>query len=77
MIFVDKENRALHDFICDTRVIYSCNLRVVKKVRVEKVYTRNEEASVSDVKQDAGYSFLPEDEPKEEVKEETAETTNE
>lgn len=71
MIFVDKENRALHDFICDTRVIYSCNLRVVKKVRVEKVYTRNEEASVSDVKQDAGYSFLPEDEPKEEV------TTNE
>lgn len=77
MIFVDKENRALHDFICDTRVIYSCNLRVVKKVRVEKVYTRNEEASVSGVKQDAGYSFLPEDEPKEEVKEETAETTNE
>ena len=63
MIFIDKQNRALHDFICDTSVIYSCNLRVVKKVRVEKVYTRNAEASVSDVKQDKGYSFMAEDEP--------------
>lgn len=70
MIFVDKENRGLHDFICDTRVIYSCNLRVVKKVRVERVYPKaNEVAPVPEVKQDAYDSFPMNGEVKEEITE--------
>ena len=67
MIFVDKESRALHDFICDTRVIYSCNIRVIKKVRVEKVYQKsNTEPSMMP---NAGYSFLSEENEQKEANE--------
>ncbi len=33
MIFIDKENRAFHDYLCDSSVIYTCTMRVVKKVQ--------------------------------------------
>ncbi len=31
MIFIDKNNRAFHDYLCDSSVIYTCKMRVVKK----------------------------------------------
>lgn len=31
MIFIDKNNRAFHDYLCDSSVIYTCKFKVVKK----------------------------------------------
>lgn len=31
MIFIDKNNRAFHDYLCDSFVIYSCNIRIIEK----------------------------------------------
>lgn len=31
MIFIDKNNRAFHDYLCDSSVIYTCKMKVVKK----------------------------------------------
>ncbi len=35
MIFIDKNNRAFHDYLCDSSVIYTCKLKVVEKKVVE------------------------------------------
>ncbi len=32
MIFIDKNNRAFHDYLCDSSVVYTCKFKVVKKV---------------------------------------------
>ncbi len=32
MIFIDKNNRAFHDYLCDSAVVYTCKFRVIKKV---------------------------------------------
>ena len=32
MIFIDKNNRAFHDYLCDSSVVYTCRFKVVKKV---------------------------------------------
>lgn len=37
MIFIDKNHRAFHDYLCDSSVIYTCKLKVVKKEVVERV----------------------------------------
>ena len=37
MIFIDKNNRAFHDYLCDSTVIYTCKLKVVKKEVIERV----------------------------------------
>lgn len=38
MIFIDKNNRAFHDYLCDSSVIYTCKIRVIKKeVEAERV----------------------------------------
>ncbi len=37
MIFIDKNNRAFHDYLCDSSVIYTCRLKVVKKEVIERV----------------------------------------
>lgn len=31
MIFIDKDNRAFHDYLCDSQVIYTCKVRIVEK----------------------------------------------
>ena len=31
MIFIDKDNRGFHDYLCDSSVIYTCHFRVEKK----------------------------------------------
>ena len=31
MIFIDKDNRAFHDYLCDSSVIYTCKFRVQNK----------------------------------------------
>ncbi len=41
MIFVDKNRRGFHDYLCDSYVIYTCKMREVKKVIVERVYQDN------------------------------------
>lgn len=30
MIFVDKDNRAFHDYLCDSSVVYTCKFKVIK-----------------------------------------------
>lgn len=35
MIFIDKNNRAFHDYLCDSSVIYTCKLKVVEKKVIE------------------------------------------
>lgn len=37
MIFIDKNNRAFHDYLCDSSVIYTCKIKVVKKEVIERV----------------------------------------
>lgn len=32
MIMIDKNNRAFHDYLCDSSVVYTCRFKVVKKV---------------------------------------------
>lgn len=32
MIMIDKNNRAFHDYLCDSSVVYTCRFNVVKKV---------------------------------------------
>lgn len=37
MIFIDKDHRAFHDYLCDSLVIYTCKVHVIEKK--VKVYT--------------------------------------
>ena len=37
MIFIDGNKRAFHDYLCDSSVIYTCKLKVVKKEVIERV----------------------------------------
>lgn len=49
MIFIDKDNRAFHDYLCDSLVIYTCKFRIIEKV--EKVYvspSRNINSAVAE-----------------------------
>lgn len=39
MIFIDKNNRAFHDYLCDSSVIYTCKMKVVKKEVLEYTVT--------------------------------------
>ena len=32
MIMIDKNNRAFHDYLCDSSVVYTCRFKVIKKV---------------------------------------------
>ncbi|MBQ3516176.1 MAG: RDD family protein [Lachnospiraceae bacterium] len=32
MIFIDKNNRAFHDYLCDSAVVYTCRFKVIRKV---------------------------------------------
>lgn len=41
MIFIDKNNRAFHDYLCDSSVIYTCKFRIVKKVVGTKVVSED------------------------------------
>ena len=31
MIFIDKNNRAFHDYLCDSSVVYTCKFKVIKE----------------------------------------------
>ncbi len=44
MIFIDKNNRAFHDYLCDSSVVYTCKIKVVRKVVGTKVVSENPEA---------------------------------
>lgn len=55
MILIDKNNRAFHDYLCDSAVVYTCRFRVVKKVvgtqvvPAERTVAQNEERVVAPV----------------------------
>lgn len=46
MIFIDKNNRAFHDYLCDSSVVYTCRFKVVKKVVGTKVIVEAEKENV-------------------------------
>lgn len=48
MILIDKNNRAFHDFLCDSSVIYTITLRVVAKEVKPKVSQNNTPAPVAE-----------------------------
>ena len=43
MIFIDKNNRAFHDYLCDSAVVYTCRFKVIKKVVATQVVPANPE----------------------------------
>lgn len=65
IIIGDKEKAALHDKLADTRVVYSCNVKVMKKVVVTKVW--NNDQAVQTVEK----SSVPPTETEKEVKAES------
>lgn len=49
MIFIDKDNRAFHDYLCDSAVVYTCRFRVIRKVVETKVVPAGADGSVAEV----------------------------
>ena len=45
MIFIDKNNRAFHDYLCDSSVVYTCRFKVVKKVVGTQIVSQKPEVS--------------------------------
>lgn len=46
MIFVNKDHKAFHDYLCDSYVVYSCKFREIKRVVVQQVYSKPVPAEV-------------------------------